>query len=186
MASNLPMAAPLRAIKTNAHTILALGILVCCAGCGTMGNGIFGIPRPYGGVQEDIKTISGGGAGVCMVLDLPFSAVADTLLLFPMDLPNAPPLRDPLKGWTSLGSKTGHSYETPDAITQDIQSYLAEQKSHGHPSVLGTTFYEDGTGRHAVRMEVYFDGYTWNYTLIYDNSNVRTKAIKYIIGRSMC
>src|SRR5262245_13269222 len=92
-----PMAGPLRASTIRESAFLAC-FLVCCTGCGTVVNGAYGTPKPYAGVQTDIKAIGAGGGGIIMALDLPFSAVADTLLL-PVDLPNAPPTSDPLKDW---------------------------------------------------------------------------------------
>src|SRR5690242_20075760 len=96
LASHQPMGEPAKILKSGICAALASGVLACCAGCGTVGNGMFGIPQPYGGVRSDIETVNAGGTP-CLVLDLPFSAVADTLLL-PLQLPNAPPARDPLKG----------------------------------------------------------------------------------------
>ena len=172
-------------IKAGICATIASGVLVCCTGCGTVGNGIFGIPQPYGGVRSDIETVQAGGTP-CMVLDLPFSAVADTLLL-PVQLPNAPPTSDPLKGWRQLGSKARGPYQPAEAIAQDLDRYIKRQRFPcPPPSDYEVLFYEDGTGRHAVRFEVAFDGYRRSHILIYDKSNVRTKARKFLAGRYMC
>ena len=180
------MVGPTGIIKTRACAVLVACILVCCAGCGTMVNGMFGTPKPYAGVRGDINAIGEGGGGICLVLDLPFSAVADTVLLFPVDLPNAPPISDPLKGWKPLGWKAHPSYPFDEAITRDLALYIAKQKLPIPPSDHDIGFYEDATGRHAVRFEVSFNGYRRVHILIYNKSNVRAKSMKFITGRYMC
>jgi len=62
---------------------------VLLTGCGTICNQIspMNSGRRYGGVSQDIETArAGGGAAYMFLLDVPFSAVTDTLLL-PFDQP---------------------------------------------------------------------------------------------------
>ena len=46
--------------------------------------------------------------------------------------------------------------------------------------------FEDGTGQHAVRIEVDIEGKNaWYHILFYDKDSKRTKVIKYFKGRYM-
>jgi uncharacterized protein YceK len=80
-------------------------MLVGLCGCGTVANNAFFIPfspipmhSPYGGVRRDISWIKEDtdpkdvGLMVFRVVDVPFSAVADTLLL-PINLVQDKPAR---------------------------------------------------------------------------------------------
>ncbi len=42
------------------------------------------------------------------------------------------------------------------------------------------TFYEDGTGQHAVKFIIPHNGIDWGYVLIYDKDNKRVKAVRYV------
>src|SRR5437763_10500083 len=108
-------------ILSRPHQIFALAALACCPGCGTFGHSIFGVPQAYGGVRSDWEAITGGMP--CFVLDVPFSAVADTLLL-PMNLRDQAPRRDPLEGWRYLGSEADASYHPDKVIGDDVQGYM--------------------------------------------------------------
>ena len=61
--------------------ILAILLSLSLCGCGTMGNmmGIHGQPKVYGGMRQDFRNVKSGY--LAYVLDVPFSAVADTLTL---------------------------------------------------------------------------------------------------------
>jgi len=68
-------------MKSKIATLLMMGLLT---GCGTIANQVN--PQrtlsPYGGVRYDVDTAcDDGGPSYLLLLDLPFSAVADTLLL---------------------------------------------------------------------------------------------------------
>jgi hypothetical protein len=166
-----------------------------------------GSPYPvYGGVREDGHVIGGGGSGAILIVDVPFSFAADTLLL-PLGLYNLrllPPSVDPLKDWRSwtlrdeelppADDRFGNTLsknlpvEHPSldgAIKEDYQKYLNKHEPNYFESGP-STFYEDGTGQHAVRLRVGRDGYYWIYTFIYNKSNARTKIFKYANGRYAC
>ena len=84
-----------REIEMFRSLFAMLPILFVC-GCGTAMNYHFAEPTPYGGVRTDVKLISNLGTppetiaeirqwigilGIVSIFDLPFSAVADTILL---------------------------------------------------------------------------------------------------------
>jgi uncharacterized protein YceK len=70
----------------NALHILGLASLALCSGCGSMGGRAYGPPQQtYIGVRADSEYVSDGHP--LWLIDMPFSAIADTLLL-PFDLCN--------------------------------------------------------------------------------------------------
>ena len=189
-------------MRTNLITLLAA--LAFCSGCGTM---LTGSPYSvYGGLREDAHVISSGGSGVILILDVPFSFAADTLLL-PVGLNNArllPPTIDPLKDWKSWTPDDEIPREARDrfgniltknlppkhapldnSIKEDYQKYLNKHEPWYFENG-GSAFYEDGTGQHAVRIRVGCNGYYWIYTFIYDKSNARTKLFRAPDGRYAC
>ena len=70
------------------------------------------------------------------------------------------------------------------AITDDCKGYIQklspEERKYLGPSPIG--FFEDGTGQHAVRIEIPINGTWWQHVLIYDKDNKRIKTIKYASG----
>ena len=86
---------------------------------------------------------------------------------------------DPLAGW--------HFYsrvKIVQAITDDYQEYIQKLPPEEKYYVQGgdTSFFEDGTGQHAVKIFIPLNG-TWRvHVLIYDKNNLRIKAIKYTDG----
>ena len=117
-----------------------------------------------------------------------------------------PPSVDPLKGWNSwceydeeshpasygyhgtiLVQRAQPAKHSPldKVIKDDYQNYLQKHEP-GYFSVEGAIFYEDGTGQHAVKIEVGRGGRYKVYIFIYDKSNVRTKIIKYPQGGYAC
>jgi len=89
---------------------------------------------------------------------------------------------DPLAGW-----KVDFDHQPSQTIVNDYQDYIQKlpPKESGY---VGTIFFlKDGTGKHAVSIEI-FSKYTnasWHYALIYDKENTRIKAIKYDYSRFM-
>ena len=87
---------------------------------------------------------------------------------------------DPLVGFHAA------SKNPEQVIVDDYQNYIKslspEEKTYMGP----TQFFEDGTGQHAVRIEVDLGGKdAWYHVLFYDKDNKRTKVIIYFKGKYM-
>ena len=66
-------------MRRNTIFVLVLSMALC--GCGTVDNmmGIHGGPTAYGGVRQDFRDVKGGNP--VAALDVPLSAVGDTITL---------------------------------------------------------------------------------------------------------
>ncbi len=117
-----------------------------------------------------------------------------------------PPKLDPLAGWDSWSPYDEESHPADygfhgtilvqraqpathspldKAIKDDYQNYL--QKHEPHYFSFGPTFYEDGIGQHAVKVQIgNWDHELLFYIFIYDKSNTRTKVMKFFYCRSFC
>ena len=169
------------------QTGVALTIVFLCSGCGTFVAHVCAPrPRPYSGVQVDCGFIALGI--VPAVVDVPISAVADTLLL-PVDL--LPRTRPPeeLKGWKGWGDYTqstnrycpgGRCYVIDKGIMDDYPKFVEELKQKNPTwKFSGVLFNEDVSGQHSVRLV--FDTAPKEfvvYHLMYDKLNVRKAVIK--------
>ena len=163
-------------------------LLFLCSGCGTFITHAFEAPhQAYSGVRFDAKCVGQGTGG--FVIDMPFSAVADTLLL-PVDL--WPETQDPLKiGWTYfplpnsyLNRDRQNTNRLNQTIDDDYKGYIAKEKLYVLRGVSG--YYEDAKGRRAVEFEAYLDHESATYVLIYDNKNKRVKVVIFNRHWSMC
>ena len=91
------------------------------------------------------------------------------------------PTPDPLAGfhWSSLVNLDNNK-----SITDDYKAYIQtlspEEKKYLGPSPI--SYFEDGTGQHAVQIEIGLNGTTWEHVLIYDKDNKRIRTIKYASG----
>jgi hypothetical protein len=89
------------------------------------------------------------------------------------------PAPDPLAGFHAASKGLDQS------IVNDYQNYIKnlspEEKQNLGP--YPTSFFEDGTGQHAVKIKIGLNGTSWEHVLIYDKDNKRIKAIKYSTGR---
>jgi hypothetical protein len=116
-----------------------------------------------------------------------------------------PPAVDPLKGWNSWspleeeshpaisGSQGTRLINSPRAakhspldraINDDYQNYL---QKHGCIPIEIPTFYENGTGQHAIKVQIEtLDRDLIVYIFIYDQSNTRTKVMKFFYGHTSC
>ena len=86
---------------------------------------------------------------------------------------------DPLAGWQIV-----HNYAPDPAIVKDYQDYIQKLPAKDNNYVGSVFYYEDGTGQHAISMEIFVKGEnaSWHYVLIYDKENKRIKAIRYGYG----
>ena len=143
-------------------------------------------------------------------VDLPFSFIADTLALpFDIyDLSQIPPSIDPLRDWTLVtvqppsGKNKSASFAFPfnNKIATAVDEFIKKKNFRygpqsavvlNNPNLAGATqFYEDSTGRHAVRLSIPLDKdalYIATYILIFDQSDTLAKVIKYKTWHgSMC
>jgi hypothetical protein len=91
------------------------------------------------------------------------------------------PTPDPLAGFHVAALFTPDSNK---AITDDYKDYIQtlspEEKKYLGPSPV--SFFEDGTGQHAVEIIIGINGRWWRHVLIYDKDNKRIKTIKYATG----
>jgi hypothetical protein len=104
-----------------------------------------------------------------------------TVFLLGFGCNTSKPTPDPLAGFhvTSLVDLDNNK-----AITDDYKDYI-QKLPPKEKQYFGPTFYfEDGTGQHAVEIEVLIGGKdSWMHILIYDKYNKRIKTIKYYNGR---
>ena len=105
--------------------------------------------------------------------------------------PKPMPIPDAVKGWKCHNANLdppnyqGHSqlfpyYHIDQAIIDDYQAYAHSVWPKGEDFFISEVdFYEDGTGKHAVRIELEPgpSGYI-DYYLMYDTNNVRTEVIE--------
>ena len=69
-------------------------------------------------------------------------------------------------------------------IENDYQNYIhslsPEEKQNLGP--YPASYFEDGTGQHAIRIRIGINHKVWQHILIYDKGNNRIKTIKYVSG----
>jgi len=86
------------------------------------------------------------------------------------------PTPDPLAGW-----KVDLDHNPDQTIVEDYQDYIQKLPPEEKKYAFVEHFFEDGTGQHAVNIEVFANNKNvlWYYALIYDKENKRIKVIKY-------
>jgi hypothetical protein len=88
---------------------------------------------------------------------------------------------DPLAGFHASSLV---NLDSNKAITDDYNNYIqtlsSEEKKYLGPSPV--SFFEDGTGQHAVRIKLGLNGTVWEHVLIYNKDNRRIKTVKYQSG----
>jgi uncharacterized protein YceK len=166
----------------------AIIVLAFCSGCASYNSHEFNrSSKIYGGVRQDADFMVHPDVWyepLLGVVDSPFSFIADSLY-FPWDLANQPPSVDPLQGWTSWPPwDEGKHSHLDKAIKDDYQNYLHKHEPGYFDT--GPTYFEDGTGRHAVKIQVGRNGFYKIHIFMYDKSDKRTKVIKYGDGGYAC
>lgn len=93
------------------------------------------------------------------------------------------PMPDPLVGWSVCVSQDPNKLDK--AIKIDYQEFIQKLPPEEKNYVGGICLFEDGTGQHAVSIEVFAnnDSTSWHYALIYDKDNKRIKVVKYGYSR---
>ena len=90
---------------------------------------------------------------------------------------------DPLAGWHFCEL---NKLDTNKTVSDDYHAYIDKLSLKERKGLLPVFYFEDGTGRHAVAIEIAIDGIwegtAWRHVLIYDNENKRIKVIKYKKG----
>ena len=89
------------------------------------------------------------------------------------------PTPDPLAGFhvSSLGN-----LDSNKAIKDDYKAYILTLSPEERKNAGLIFFYEDGTGQHAIEIQMGLNGTVWRHDLIYDKDNKRIKTIKYASG----
>ena len=124
---------------------------------------------------------------------MPFSLVGDTLLLpsdayyrhrvdaYQESLRRDRPDPDPLAAW-----KCDYDTQPDKAIVEDYQGYIQTLPPDQRGSLIVNQYlvklFEDGTGGHAMQIEINSGGIFWTHVLIYDKSNKRIDVLKYENG----
>lgn len=90
------------------------------------------------------------------------------------------PKTDPLEGFHVSDIV---NLDSNKVITDDYQSYLRTLPPEEQKFARVSGFFEDGTGQHAVKIEIALNGTWWNHILIYSKDNKRIKVIKYSPGK---
>lgn len=92
---------------------------------------------------------------------------------------------EPLAGWKHCFSD--NPICSNKAIVDDYQDYIQKLPPKERDNIGRIEFLEDGTGQHAVDIEVYsiHPNAEWYYALIYDKENKRIKVVKHGYGRIM-
>lgn len=85
---------------------------------------------------------------------------------------------DPLAGW-----KVDFKEQPNQAISKDYEAYIKSLPPEERKFAVAGQFFEDGTGQHALVVEVALDGTDWSHVLFYDKQNKRVRVIKYVSGR---
>jgi len=73
-------------------------------------------------------------------------------------------------------------HEPDPAITRDYQDYIEKLPPEERRLVGSVEFFEDGTGRQAVKITIDWHGTWWRHVLIYDKDNNRIRVIKHKSG----
>ena len=85
---------------------------------------------------------------------------------------------DPLAGW----KRADYLGRPNDVIVKDYQEYIQTLSEEERRSANPIFYFEDGTGQHAVQIQIGIKGTSWVHVLIYDKDNKRIKVTKYIAG----
>ena len=93
------------------------------------------------------------------------------------------PASNPLAGWNYCFSQNPDKIDK--AIRNEYQDYIQKLPSEVRYYVPGggINFFEDGTGQHAVKIEIPLHGVYSEHVLFYDKENKRVKVIIYSGGR---
>ena len=86
---------------------------------------------------------------------------------------------NPIAGWHSSSLV---NFQSNKVISADYQDYINNLPHELRIGVGPMDYFEDGTGQHAVMVEIDQNGTDWAHVLIYDKDNKRVKVYKYVAG----
>ena len=116
----------------------------------------------------------------------PAARVTAFLLLMPLIVLTgcvwSKPPPDPLAGWRRCATQDPAKFD--QAIIKDYHAYIGTMPPEQKRPVdeQSAFFFEDGSGQHAVRIEVGLGGVYRDHLLFYDKDNKRIKGMKYPNG----
>ena len=87
---------------------------------------------------------------------------------------------NPIAGWKILFSRDSDNLN--QSIKDDYNAYIKALPSDERNGIGPIQFFEDGTGQHAVRIEIAQNGTDWAHVLIYDKDNKRVRVVKFVSG----
>ena len=118
---------------------------------------------------DHIETVNATRSSICILLATFFLAVGC-----------ATRTPDPLAGWHMCFSQDPN--KLGGVIVADYQDYISRLRPKERERVGIITTFEDGTGQHAVKIEIGINGNWWQHVLIYNKDNKRIKAMRYTSG----
>ena len=100
------------------------------------------------------------------------------LAFFAVACGTSKPGPNPLEGggWSLLPSQDPKKLDKE--IRDDYQDYIQHLAPKERKFIGFTNVYEDGSGRHAVKISMPHGGTWWEHVLIYDQNNRRVQALK--------
>ena len=84
---------------------------------------------------------------------------------------------DPIAGW-----KQDFQNQPDQTIVSDYQEYIQKLSPDEKLHARVNDWREDGSGQHAIVIEIALNGTWWHHVLIYDKNDKRIKTTKYITG----
>jgi hypothetical protein len=90
------------------------------------------------------------------------------------------PVSEPMSGWNRLPDR---DQSLNKSLIDDCQSYVRPLRAEGHfIDDSDIWFFQNGSGQHAIEIEMTTDRRQLVHVLIYDKNDKRIKVIKYASG----
>ena len=89
------------------------------------------------------------------------------------------PVTDPLAGYHVSDIV---NLDSNKVITNDYNGYLQKLPPEERNFARVSGYFEDGSGQHAVKIEIALNGTWWEHVLIYSKDNKRIETVRYISG----
>jgi len=111
-----------------------------------------------------------------------FASGCGTVHLYPAG--SALPGPNPVAGWTACRSQDVGKLD--NAIQNDYQDYVCKLSRKERMWIGPVGISEDGSGKHAITLQIAWYGTDWAHVLVYDKDNKRVKAVRYVAGHYRC